>query len=213
MTELTYLDLRNLPDGGFEKMCSALSEERRRKVEAHLFERGRLLSAAAGYLLSCALQERGLGGVKISEGEHGKPYAEGGGFYFNLSHSGDIAVCAVSDGEVGLDVQKIAPVKDGLLTRVCTQSELRYIRSAEEGTECAFCRLWTVKESLIKQLGAGLSLSPARVEVTFGEHIRANIDGAECNVSFCEYVLDGYRMTACAQTDSFSPHLREMRVV
>lgn len=211
MTGLTYLDVSRLPDGGFEKMCAALSEERRKKVEAHICKKDRLLSAAAGYLLSCALEERGLGGVQILYGGCGKPYVNADGFFFNLSHSGDIAVCAVSDGEVGVDIQKIAPVNGRLLKRVCTQSELRYIASAGEGEESAFCRVWTVKESVIKQLGAGLSLSPARVEVSFGERIGARIDGAECNLHFCEYSLEGYRITACARTEDFSTRLREIK--
>lgn len=214
MTELTYLDVRKLTDGGYEKLCSALSEERRAKAEAHMFRRGKLLSAAAGYLLRRALKERGLNAeaVKIVYGEHGKPYLADGAFYFNLSHSGDIAVCAVSDCEVGVDVQKIKPVTRKLMTRVCTPDELNSIDNAEEGNDAAFCRLWTVKESFIKQLGAGLSLPPLGLETEIGGSVRIKKDGAYCDVCFKEYPLEGYRVTACAKRGSFSPHLREIEV-
>lgn len=212
MTELTYLDARKLTDGGYEKLCSALPAERRGKAEAHLSRSGKLLSAAAGYLLRRALKERGLNAeaVKITYGEHGKPYIAGGAFYFNLSHSGDIAVCAVSDCEVGVDVQKIKPVARKLMARVCTPDELNFIDNAEEGKDAAFCRLWTVKESFIKQLGAGLSLSLSGIEVEMGGSVRIKKDGAYRDVCFKEYPLEGYRVTVCSQGGCFSPRLREI---
>ncbi|MBE6718409.1 MAG: hypothetical protein E7574_04045 [Ruminococcaceae bacterium] len=37
--------------------------------------------------------------------ENGKPYIEGNPFYFSLSHSGDYAVCAISDTPVGIDIE------------------------------------------------------------------------------------------------------------
>ena len=48
---------------------------------------------------------------KIHYGPKGKPYVKenrwnGKPFYYNLSHSGNLVACAISDAEVGIDVQE-----------------------------------------------------------------------------------------------------------
>lgn len=44
---------------------------------------------------------------RIARGEKGKPFIVGvENVFFNISHSGDYVVCAVSDREVGIDIEK-----------------------------------------------------------------------------------------------------------
>lgn len=44
---------------------------------------------------------------RIARGEKGKPFIVGvENVFFNISHSGDYVVCAVSDREVGIDIGK-----------------------------------------------------------------------------------------------------------
>ena len=64
------------------------------------------------------MRRAGFREAAFTYGEHGKPYLNG--FCFNLSHSGTLAVLAVADGEVGVDVEKIAAASDKLICRVCT---------------------------------------------------------------------------------------------
>lgn len=48
---------------------------------------------------------RALGApVEYALGDNGKPYIDGGA-HFSLSHSGKYAVCAVSDCEIGVDIE------------------------------------------------------------------------------------------------------------
>ena len=50
------------------------------------------------------------GDVAFAYGEHGKPRLVAGGPHFNLSHSGDVALIAVSlSGPVGVDVEQEIP--------------------------------------------------------------------------------------------------------
>ena len=52
-------------------------------------------------------KQRLLTMTRVRKGEHGKPYLkERKDVFFNLSHSGDYVLCAVSDKEVGADIQK-----------------------------------------------------------------------------------------------------------
>ncbi len=212
MVQLTYLNVEKLSEGAFEKMCQSLPAERLKRVEEQGEYGHKLLCAAAGYLLQCDLAQNGIAFNGLIYNDYGKPYLKDGNVFFNLSHSGSVAVCALSDGEVGVDVQKVVPVKNGLLKRVCTQSEYSFITAQERGAEERFCRLWTVKESLIKFLGKGLSLSPSRIEVGFTQPLRASIDGADCKAHFKEYVLNGYYITVCAESQSFPAELKQITV-
>lgn len=90
--------------------------------------------------------------VKIMRTPDGKPYyEEKQGLFLSLSHSGDYAVCAVSDSVLGVDIQKHQNVKSNLLKRITSPKE------KSVATEAEFFRLWTAKEACVKCTGAGLS--------------------------------------------------------
>lgn len=91
--------------------------------------------------------------------------------YFNVSHSGDYAVIAVSsDAEVGVDIEQIRagrPFSD-LARRFYSPGENRWLQSiGSERQAEAFCRIWSVKEAVLKCEGLGLSVPTQKVEVTF----------------------------------------------
>lgn len=124
-----------------------LSPARREKAARLQRPGARLLSIGAGLLLRAA----GLDGP-AAYGEHGKPYVPGGR-EFSLAHSGTLAALALHETPVGLDIEKIAPVRRAA-ARALTEAERRYM--AEE-PERRFAYLWTRKEAVLKCTGAGLS--------------------------------------------------------
>ena len=67
--------------------------------------------------------------------------------WFSLSHSGGLALCALSEAPVGVDVELIRPRRAGLFTYVLSEGE----RAAFDGTWEDFFRLWTLKESWCKR--------------------------------------------------------------
>lgn len=113
-------------------------------------ERGEFLDAV---LDACDVHERG-----ICRGEFGKPYLCSSEMYFNLSHCGEVNVCAVAEGEVGVDVQKIC-WKPRVLKRACSAEEATGIRTAED-----FTRMWVLKESFVKCDGRGLAYGLKKVD-------------------------------------------------
>lgn len=80
---------------------------------------------------------------------------------FNLSHSRDLALCAVaSKREVGIDVEYIRPVMRPLriLERFFSPGEREYYLSRPEAMRTrAFMSLWTIKEAYSKAVGRGFS--------------------------------------------------------
>ena len=91
--------------------------------------------------------------------------------HFNVSHSGDYAVIAVSrDAEVGVDIEQIRasqPFLD-LARRFYSPREIGWLQfKAPEHRAEAFCRIWAIKEAVLKCAGLGLSVPTQKVEVVF----------------------------------------------
>lgn len=94
-------------------------------------------------------------------GKNGKPYWVELPYYFSLSHSGDLVALAVSEQEIGLDVQKVTGTDwRKLAGRFFAQEEQRELEKlceiSEELGRKEFFRLWCQKESYGKMTGEGL---------------------------------------------------------
>lgn len=130
-----------------EGLGELLSAEELERVARIVQERRRVLWASSRGVLRAVLGcylDRDPRALRFELGPHGKPALHGGGgqapdLRFNLSHSGEIVVVAVSAGrEVGVDVERIRG---------------RY--TAE------LLRAWTLREAAVKCHGTGLTLAPA----------------------------------------------------
>lgn len=120
---------------------SWLTEEKRRRL-ACMPEKSRRLSLCGdglaremlGEVLHIAPER-----VVFTYTETGKPQTPGA--FFSVSHSGDVVACAVSDREVGLDVEAIRPVPP---------------RLADVAPGVEFWLFWTRREAAIKCRGGTL---------------------------------------------------------
>ncbi len=100
--------------------------------------------------------------LSFSTNQYGKPALHDHKLEFNLSHSGEFALIAVShDRKVGVDVER---VRQGISSQVIAQqyfskSEFTELQTLPlEQREVAFFTCWTRKEAYIKAQGLGLSL-------------------------------------------------------
>lgn len=105
--------------------------------------------------------------IALARGERGKPHlaTEPERLAFNLSHSGELTLVAVSRGrEVGVDVERAKPERDlvALAERALAPEEAATVRAAAEGEERTgvFYELWTRHEARLKCLGIGLAATP-----------------------------------------------------
>jgi 4'-phosphopantetheinyl transferase len=159
--------------GPLTALLSAAEREQARRFHfdrdrhRHLVSHGamRLCLAAA---LGCAPEV-----PDFLAGPHGKPHLAAplgdGELRFNLSHSGDLALCALTTGaEVGVDVEQLRPDLDWepLARHIFTSPEVASILAFSPAQQRrAFFRLWTCKEALVKARGDGLSLPLELFEV------------------------------------------------
>lgn len=95
-------------------------------------------------------------------GEDGKPYWSDSNMpYFNVSHSAGTVLLAISDVEVGIDIQKIRGKNElSMAKRFYSGHEAEiiaesYDESEEKGREI-FYMLWARKEALGKRTGRGV---------------------------------------------------------
>lgn len=93
-------------------------------------------------------------------GEMGKPYLVNIPLYYNLSHSGDFVLCAVSEQEIGADIQEI---RKGNVMQIAERyfAEEEFQKLLECLTEAEKNRLlfeiWAKKEAFGKLSGRGIA--------------------------------------------------------
>ena len=150
-------------------------------------------------LTRAAAEHWGLQGLPaLARGERGKPFFPGlTGREFNLSHSGDVALCVLDEGPVGVDVQKVKVWRDSLPRRVCSPEERAWLGEDTDFWE-RFAQLWALKESRAKYAGAGLTrpISSIRVPLPGPEEDLMELDG----LWFRTYAGTDWRGAACGQT-------------
>jgi len=114
------------------------------------------------------------GDLLFSVSEFGKPslpHAEGGpDLRFNMAHSGDAALVAVSaEGQIGVDLEAVRPLDDlyAVARRCFSPRELDLLHSCDEPA-CTdmFYTFWTRKEAYVKARGNGMSLDLPRIDTS-----------------------------------------------
>ena len=114
---------------------------------------GRLLEYAVSRLYRIGVPE-----LSRDKGEHGKPcFRIHPEIRFNISHSGDLVICAVSDFEIGIDIQEKSRMNtDRIAKKVMSSAEhKKYLESSER--QDFFYRVWVMKESYVKWTGDGIT--------------------------------------------------------
>lgn len=100
----------------------------------------------------------------------GKPYIHGReDLHISISHTDGLVCCAVSKQPVGADCEHLRTVPQRVLQRVCTPLELEAIQNAPD-PEMRALALWTLKESISKKRGVGMTESFQQYEILFEEH-------------------------------------------
>lgn len=103
--------------------------------------------------------------LRFDYGPFGKPVlasSHGSDIRFSLSHSGDIAVFALTrTRDIGVDVEHVKADVDSemIAEQFFTRNEVLLLRRRRFGTRCdVFYRLWTGKEAYLKVRGQGLGV-------------------------------------------------------
>ncbi len=199
MIRLYAADMRELA-GRADELDVRLSLERRQRMNSLKSETDRLRCLAAGLLLDTVFKKRAK--TDIVRDTYGKPMLTGGPC-FNLSHAGDYAVLAVSETEIGVDIERWRRADTAALARrFYHPGEQAVLAEAADPVE-RFFTIWSLKESYVKALGRGFAVSPASFAVLPEGRDGASLLGGG-DYHFKRYFdFPGYALAVCALEDAF----------
>lgn len=204
MIEFLYADVSPLNDDEiFRTFYENASSERRKKIDAFRFRKDKNLSLGASVLLDAGLKSFGLCEKEMVYGtcENGKPlFKNRPDIFFNISHSGNVAAAAFSDGEIGIDIEKIGNADLKIAKRFFSRDEYRYLESlSEEKSGSEFYRLWTLKESFMKITGLGMKLPLNSFCIRTENGVSVECGDINDDFYFYEFdEIDGFRASICS---------------
>ena len=171
-------------DEQYQNHKNLISEWRREMALQYKKLNDRKRSVLAFVLLQHALREE-YGITEIPEfvyNEFGKPSLPNLPIHFSLSHCKDAVACAVSDNNIGIDVETIVPYNPDVARRVCTATELEMLEQSDN-KDTDFIKLWTIKESISKFDGLGL-IMPFN-EINIGDYVMLTQEASNYILSVC----------------------------
>jgi 4'-phosphopantetheinyl transferase len=163
--------------------------------DQHRFLFGRLL-------LKYALAEAGYPVSLLSEITY-NPFGRPGinkPFDFNISHSGNYAGCAFSlESRIGLDIQELIDFSPADFHAVMSKKQEEKIALSQH-KNLEFTRLWSLKESVIKAIGKGVSTQLDLLEMD-GDTVRVEnrdwyIRGFSPDAAHVGYIASSHPVSA-----------------
>jgi 4'-phosphopantetheinyl transferase len=112
--------------------------------------------------------------IRFTVGKNKKPFVQktaAGEVHYNIAHSGDWILIAVSDKAIGVDIEFVDthfPFSE-VLPVSFSREEIQFIRTAEQPLD-NFYLLWTRKEALIKATSKGIDDDMRSIPSLNGSH-------------------------------------------
>ncbi len=181
MTASIYWTLAERSQAPLETCETFLSEAEQQKLSALRFPKRRtewLLGRWAAKFLAHSLpayQSYFLDEIEICNSPEGVPRIRlpeeaPSRACLTISHSGDLAFCALAAGDglaIGADLEKVEPRPASFVEDYFTLQELEQVKACPaELRDLAATLVWSVKESMLKALQVGLRWDTRQVEVS-----------------------------------------------
>ncbi len=121
----------------------------------------------------------------LKKDARGKPYFEGVPIYVSISHSKGTCLAAISDGEIGADIELTGGEAEHL-----SRLARRYFTKAEAEYVCAspcdrFYEIWCAKESYMKYTGEGFARTMSSFSVLDSKMCFSRFEYGEYHVTVC----------------------------
>lgn len=142
------------------------------------------------------LSERVNGDVCIKTTANGKPYIEGNAVYFNVTHSGSLAIIAICDKPVGVDFEAFRTTPTAVFNRLTDREKLEVKDSK------SFLKNWTAKEAFVKFYGESVLKFAKRMQF-FGNAIY--LDGERQSEKIIQIEHDLGIISVCVECDTATP--------
>ncbi|MEO0756448.1 MAG: 4'-phosphopantetheinyl transferase superfamily protein [Cyanobacteria bacterium J06648_16] len=198
----------DLSGGADRDYWPCLSRDERERAERFRFDRDRTRfvqsRGSLRYLLGRYLDKAPVD-ITFAYGPYGKPHCpQAEHLSFNLSHSDDQALCAVTHSRlVGVDVEQYRDLTyfDSLSRRCLAESELATLAQLpDHQRQPLFLQYWTCKEAYLKAIGCGLTRSLTSVHVQLHPpRLLAGVDSGDWRLHLTD--LEGYAAAVVVDGD------------
>lgn len=150
----------------YDAVYDDLSDSRKAHIDTFRHALARQQSLAGELALRKLLRQCAIADIPVRL-PSGQPALARGSAYVSISHCEDLVACALSREPIGIDAERIRPVKPGLIDRVCTPEEKDYVQDSAE----RFFEVWTAKEACFKMLGTGITDFQSVNTLTLPRHL------------------------------------------
>jgi 4'-phosphopantetheinyl transferase len=144
----------------FEQIFNRLPSAIKERIHKYKISQERNLKIVGKGLLMKALKdwnivpEQALANLKYTATQ--QPFIDGMAIHLSISHSEDLIACAVAESaKIGIDIEKIKPVKLALMKAYLDEYTWQEIINGAD-PDSLFFRHWTIREAAIKASGFGL---------------------------------------------------------
>lgn len=213
MIRLCYSDISAIDPEHIDSLLSSVPSDRAERAKRVMNADMRGCILASYVLCKGMLSDVGITTFDIAHDEYGKPaLVPSCGVHFNLSYSSTVVSCCIADNEIGVDVERIGRIELSVARRFFHQNEYDEILSCGN-PEMAVTRLWTIKESMAKCIGKGISrellcgnlgrFSQTALHTFFFSNQQYNVN---------EYFLPGYCFSVCSTTNELPSRLERIKL-
>ncbi|OCL27882.1 hypothetical protein U472_04335 [Orenia metallireducens] len=202
--EVYAVKQEEIDDFRLKSLIPYLSEKRKDKISRFLRQEDIYHSIIGEILvrkLVCEKLDLKNNQIIFENNNYGKPFLKGyDNLYFNISHSRRWVVCAISEREVGVDIEEVKAIDLNIAKRFFSKKEYEELMTKNNQLSY-FYNLWTLKESYIKAVGMGLSIPLNQFTIIDRDkNIFLEDQNRSGLYTFKKYKIDrDYKMASCVK--------------
>jgi len=187
-------NINNYKEEEIDIFLNNIYEKKNIKINKYLNKKDKFRSTLGEILLSKLIDN--YDSLEFYTNKYGKPYIKNKNIFFNISHSFDYVICAISNKEIGVDIEKVRNANISVIKRFATKKEKTYILSSKEGLMDRLFQIYTLKEAYFKCKGVNLK-SMLKVEFTINNN-EVTCSDKSVDIRFISDV-EGYYIALCEE--------------
>ncbi|MCK0471193.1 4'-phosphopantetheinyl transferase superfamily protein [Halalkalibacter sp. APA_J-10(15)] len=215
--EIYALKLNNaLSDSLFAQLLTLTSSTKRNRINRFVNKSHAEVTLMADVLLRFLLARKlniALEDIHFQYNHYGKPLLrDRENIHFNISHSGNWIVCGIDDVPIGVDIEQVRQIDEGIAKRFFSTTEYVWLQSKAEADRVRyFYLIWTMKESILKNIGIGLSMATDSFSIELKEgQYHSTLDQ---NLQFKQFNIDPtYVTSVCSKNKMFPPYAQIVKL-
>lgn len=159
-------DFKNLSKHNLQNYVNIMPIERIKKYNQYSSNKNKLNCLVSYLLLWFALKQNHLieSHPSFTYGANQKPYIkQNSNIFFNISHTNGCVTCAISNSEIGVDIEKIRPINLNISKKICTPSEQKLFDKSSNKSNFLLT-IWTKKESYVKMKSGNIFSDYSKID-------------------------------------------------